>query len=368
MLNRAKILHVLAQVTPEFFKEQARERDITKEIWEFLCRTQEVQEALILQHSHYTIPVWVGSLGDVTALNSDKKPYKVFSVDGSQIYPDRHQGIDCAVINIGTALFIYATKSSVYFDSVPTVLLREINTEELSPEFINSLRTEYEFRKAVTCAQEYPEATFLLDGSLIFWHLETKDTVIKNKFLTSYLAILDKLYELGTVHAGFISLPKSKELVNIIRRLLERTEYKEKFSCTLEEINYLCDADIAYLYLKPGERSIIFAHQSNIVDYYPDHLKPHFFYYHAGSEVVRIEIPAWIAHDAQQLNNLEAVIADQCTKGAGYPVCLAEAHEQAVIKSADRDFFYHCMQKIMIEQKQRFIISQKSNKKRIVAI
>jgi hypothetical protein len=62
------------------------------------------------------------------------------------------------------------------------------------------------------------------------------------------------------------------------------------------------------------------------------------------------------------------VILDQSIKGRGYPVCLAEAHEQAVVKGPDRDFFYHVLQKVGIEQKQHYVVSQKSLKKRGIGI
>jgi hypothetical protein len=59
---------------------------------------------------------------------------------------------------------------------------------------------------------------------------------------------------------------------------------------------------------------------------------------------------------------------DQCNKGRGYPVVLAEAHEQAVVKGADRDFFYSVITKIGIEENKRILVSQKSAKKRRMSI
>jgi hypothetical protein len=55
-------------------------------------------------------------------------------------------------------------------------------------------------------------------------------------------------------------------------------------------------------------------------------------------------------------------------KGYGYPVVVAEAHEQAVVKGADREFFYHLITKFGIEQRRRTVTSQKSSKKRVVAV
>jgi hypothetical protein len=47
---------------------------------------------------------------------------------------------------------------------------------------------------------------------------------------------------------------------------------------------------------------------------------------------------------------------------------LTEAHEQAVVKGADREFFYHFLQKMGMERNHAQIISRKSLKKRSIGI
>ena len=37
------------------------------------------------------------------------------------------------------------------------------------------------------------------------------------------------------------------------------------------------------------------------------------------------------------------IIFDQTVKGGGYPVALTEAHEQAVVREADRLYFYQML-------------------------
>ena len=87
-----------------------------------------------------------------------------------------------------------------------------------------------------------------------------------------------------------------------------------------------------------------------------------------GAEIVRIEVPAWIARNQKHLTTVAQIILNQSLKGRGYPVALAEAHEQAVVKGPDREFFYHLIQKIGIENHQRMHLSQKSIKKRGIGI
>jgi NurA-like 5'-3' nuclease len=108
--------------------------------------------------------------------------------------------------------------------------------------------------------------------------------------------------------------------------------------------------------------------KAKIVEEYPDHLKPYFIYLDVGKEIARIEIPAWIAQQSEFVDSICSVVLDQSLKGNGYPVCLAEAHEQAVIKSPDRDFFNHLICKLGVEHKKRMYRSQKSIKKRTMGI
>ena len=206
----------------------------------------------------------------------------------------------------------------------------------------------------------------LFDGSLIFWHLESKEQTVKEEFTRLYNASLYQLTKQKTLFAGYISMPKHKELINLIRLAL--ANFDPISNDAHKKVDHLVDMHVARYFLKPYHRSTLFRSHSPIVDYYPDILKPYFFYMHCGTEIVRIEIPQWIATNEELVATLSSIILDQVNKGHGYPVCLAEAHEQAVVKGADREFFYHLIQKLGFDQQQRLTLSQKSIKKRGIGI
>jgi hypothetical protein len=63
------------------------------------------------------------------------------------------------------------------------------------------------------------------------------------------------------------------------------------------------------------------------------------------------------------VNFVASLVLDQCMKGLGYPIALAEAHEQAVVKGPDRDFFYHLIQKMSIEYNKQTFTSLKNQRK-----
>ncbi len=74
----------------------------------------------------------------------------------------------------------------------------------------------------------------------------------------------------------------------------------------------------------------------------------YFCYVHVGSEVVRIEFPAWVAESNTLLNQSLSLILTQVHKGYGYPVALAEAHNQAVVRGGDRARFFALLEQEMI--------------------
>ena len=165
--------------------------------------------------------------------------------------------------------------------------------------------------------------------------------------------------------ASYISSSKSKELINLIRlQLCDFDESNEAY----KKVDHLTDTNIASFFLNPFERTTVFQNHSTISASYPDLIKPYFFYLHNGDEVGRVEIPAWIAQDNQKVDLVAQLILDQCKKGYGYPVAIAEAHEQAVIKGPDREFFYQLVNRIGIKQKRSVRPSIKSMKKRRMGV
>ena len=130
----------------------------------------------------------------------------------------------------------------------------------------------------------------------------------------------------------------------------------------------MLDVHISHFFLSPYTRTVVFKHQAKLCDLYPSNVRPYFFYLHVGSEIARVEIPAWIALNNDYVDDIASMILDNSLKGRGYPVVLAEAHEQAVVKGPDRDFFYHLIQKVGFDRHRNVLISQKSVKKRGIGI
>lgn len=369
MLDQLKIISELEKVSLDLFVGFVQEIEIARQVWCKIAADEAFIDKVNAAIQLLLVPSWQGELGCVVDIMPLKDGYAVVSVDGSQIYYDKHQGPPCFLINIGSIQLRYGLSGkSVAYSSHPILTTKFDATNDFgSPDFVNMKREAYEFDYALQQMLELNEQeshaikACLFDGSLIFFHLDAKEMEWKEYFLDYYCQVLEQFYQKKMLVAGYMSLPRTKELVNLCK--LELAQFDAVDLEHTSVIDRLTDVDIADLYLKPHQRSIVFKSKAPISYLYPKHLQPYFCYLHVGSEIVRLEFPTWIAESDELLNKLCSIALDQAMKGRGYPVCLFEAHEQAVIKAVDRDFFYKMIEKLSHRQAKSYLMSQKSIKK-----
>ena len=161
-------------------------------------------------------------------------------------------------------------------------------------------------------------------------------------------------------------MPKSRELMSMVRLFLSQAD--DASSVSQAELDGVVDTTFLSSWLAPGKRTAVFQSDAFSSCTYPAELHPHFFYINVGNEVGRVELPGWMAQDATLVEYAASVILDQCHKGRGYPVALAESHEQAVVRGADRDFFYQVIAKGAFDRGRTIRTSQKAARKRSMGI
>lgn len=372
MLNHAKVASLLQTLSEELFIDLSHEYEIAYKTWQkiivdktFLYRVKEA-------NAPWPIPTWSGSLAERYNIAGSPEEYNVVGIDGSQIYPERHRGTMCYLINIGLASFNYKkTSSKVIFSTQPYVFNGYHHHQDVTAmDVVNAKRLALELSSSIKVADNKNNnlSLILFDGSLIFWHLPN-NVNFKREYLLSYLSSLDMLYQKKQLCASYISMPRSTELINLVKLSLADFDVTKKELYTVVE--HISDASIMTRFLPVGYRSVIFCNNSSVSNEYPAHLRPHFFYVNVGNEIGRVEVPAWIAQDNESITFISQMIWDQSVKGSGYPIALAESHEQAVVKGADRDFFYYLLGK----QQQKIglgsslnSMSQKSIKKRRLGV
>ena len=194
----------------------------------------------------------------------------------------------------------------------------------------------------------------LQDGTLIRWALANVDGKVRDHFLQPYLAYLEKMRQLEIPVASYISRSRSPEVMGLMRLMFcpdvqvtsrrgancaQCSDVKNNRQPSCMICHDLIDADLFLPRLADGQRSPIFRSLSRISVIGYDHHQIHFFFVRVGRELVRIEVPAWVAARPKAVDQVHALVYDQAARGQGYPVALQRAHEQAVIRSAERRVF-----------------------------
>jgi len=368
MLDKNEVIRKLNALVPNLIITLNEELKILKDCLTWLNdNNQHLEELFKIGEIS-----WSGHINQAIELKSFKHPYQILGVDGSQIYPDRHQGVNCFLLNIGFAEFSYAEKSTVALKSFPSLYFENDVDFELSPENINYLRTGQEFIKGFEYSQNMyiggnaEQFVFLFDGPLYFWYLDNKPGQIKKNFLSNYLSSLQLFYSKRMPIIGFLSAPKNKEIINLIKVGLSKKIINLGYECNAD-FQFITDADFVSLFLKSCFRTPIFSFSSSLSNQYPEPLRPSFCYINFKTEIVRIEFPNWLTKDPH-FDKILNIVIDQCNKGNGYPIALSEAHEQAVVKGYDRDFFYDTLHKIALKNNLLIKFSQKSTKKKLVGV
>ncbi|ABU58169.1 DNA double-strand break repair nuclease NurA [Roseiflexus castenholzii] len=314
-----------------------------------------------------------------TTRNAPSRPpeYAVIATDGSHIDIDRHGAALCYVLNIGRVSLRYGARPTANLSSRPILGFREddlyltdgMRRIPVEGNYLSARRDVAEGVELVTLAQEFlrdeeTPALALQDGTLVRWTLAGAEKVVLEHFLRPYLDYLTQMRDRKIPVASYISRPRSPEVAGMIRLMLcpdvdmDKQRGAKCNACSDAAAGrapscFVCqglsDADILADLLDEGQRGPLFVSMSRVnIESYADHLI-HFFYLRVGREVARVEIPRWVAEDATLLDQVHALVYDQCLKGQGYPVALARAHEQAVIRAADRRAFERIVERSMIQ-------------------
>jgi NurA domain-containing protein len=311
----------------------------------------------------------------------------VVATDGSQIAPSHHEVIPAFLLNISTVVLHYGTGERAELSSTPTLFYRDedLYTDyggqrvQVTGDLLGMRRTLMECQallRQATRAQESGHRTCALsDGSLILWQLEGKPQDYKQASLACYLSSLEQARQQQMPVAGYISRPRSRDVLNTLRVGLcpetvphcDRCPYTDLPRLPCGEIEGLSDRQLFESLLQPGERTAVFESRSRILEDYGVH-RIVFFYLHVGTEIVRVEVPQWVAASPILLDLVHAVAYDQAQKGMGYPIALAEAHQHAVVRGAERDLFYEMVTAVLLRRGMRAAISPKNLGKRRMTV
>jgi hypothetical protein len=304
--------------------------------------------------------------------------YRVVASDGSQILPDPHESVACFLVNVGVADISYRD-GSARLSSVPEIswepddvypLIGGIR-QEADGRVVGARRFAAECNALRESIEDGPGGPLiaLVDGTLLLWWLETDpDRLrrlapddVKTETFSALNDFTARAKDRGALVASYLSSPRTRDVVSLLKVVLctedpvdcDRCPYDSRVknwtaqleiagasllpvpAKPCEEADPVTDARLFWSLLVEGQRSPRFRTHATVTAAYDDPID--FIYLHVGSEIARIEFPAWTTPSG--LDYLAGALLDQCSKGIGYPVALAEAHEQAVVRAADRRAF-----------------------------
>ncbi|MEM0981614.1 MAG: DNA double-strand break repair nuclease NurA [Cyanobacteria bacterium P01_H01_bin.58] len=343
---------------------------------DLMAQAEEHQAALLatLEAQRDRIPFAIAQpvepLATRIAIQAAPEAHTVLATDGSQISPSHHEIAYCYLLNVGRVVLHYGQSRYPLLDSLPEViyrpedLYRSLQWGIRTEEWMGHRRTVSEAIALAELAQTAPDVgtvaasmpiLALTDGSLIYWFLEDLPKDAQEQILPPILDSWTQLQSMGIPLIGYVSASRSGEALNFLR--LQSCPFDQPDCLThcpgrvdgapCQVYTPLRDVALWSTLLNPGERSPLWRSSANVLEAYGEH-HIYFCYVHVGAEVARIEMPEWVAMQPDLCKAALEMVITQVQKGYGYPIALAEAHNQAVVRGGDRTRFFALLEREMI--------------------
>jgi hypothetical protein len=371
MLDLTKLARQMQGLSHHLTLEAAASRQRLELAQQHLKNAYESQQDLIDRQEKWRDRILFANATPIEPLETcidipvPPKIHTVIATDGSQIAPNHHEIAYCYLLNIGRVVLHYGQNRHPLLDSLPEVFYRPedlymsrqwgIRTEEWMSFRRTASETTVLAELAYAAKGEAP-ALAMVDGSLIYWFLEQLPIDARDRILPPILEAWQQMRDAQIPVMGYLSASRSIETMNFLRLLAcphpvpdcksHCPNQLEKVPCKIFE--QLRDTSVWATRLKPGQRSTLWRSNSPILELYGDQTI-YFCYVHVGTEIARIEVPAWVAENATMLDQALGLMLAQVQKGYGYPVAIAEAHNQAVVKGGDRARFFALLEQQMIK-------------------
>mgnify|MGYP005846168935 CR=1 FL=1 len=272
----------------------------------------------------------------------------ILAADGSQITPDRHAEVEYGLINVGVICMQLGSKEPPKTQIMSRLLFGEELYTRYGTITEASLALQRDLNERAILADlaknlPPPVVTFT-DGPMELWGGKEGGEAATEfqQSLQKYLEALERLQQLSIATAGYVDKPAA----NLIVRLLEVAMLAETEFAGIREhqpLRGVRDRDLLAEHLPPGYRSAVFAIQSQSAHNYKGPLALHFFYLNVGRAgkpaLARVEVPGWVAADAELLNQLHAALVTQCQilGNRPYPYLLHRAHETAKVSLPEKE-------------------------------
>ncbi|MEM1253075.1 MAG: DNA double-strand break repair nuclease NurA [Cyanobacteria bacterium P01_H01_bin.21] len=387
MLDLSKIAQQMQGISSHLAKEAEAAKERVAIAAQLLHQAHGRQAYLVDQLSThqlgFTAAEPVEPLDTRVNLTPAPEAHTVIATDGSQINPSHHEIAYCYLLNIGRVVLHYGQSRFPLLDSQPEVIYRPedlytsrqwgIRTEEWmgyrrtvsEAVVLAELGADLQGHRLSNQGKQSKQLSFLqpptvpilamTDGSLIYWFLDQLPAPARDQILEPILAAWDQLRAAQVPTVGYLSASRSSEALNFLR--LQSCPYDQPDcqnhcegqtdGAPCQVFSPLRDVTLWSTLLEPGQRGPLFKSSADILQLYGDH-QVYFCHVHVGSEIARVEFPEWVVNDRDLFNTALSLTLTQVQKGFGYPVSLAESHNQAVVRGGDRSRFFALLEQQMI--------------------
>ena len=360
MLKIEKIIPQVKEIVEKKYSENIKKLNII----EFAIKTLKeinIEDFKDLNYKEITtlFGTPVEKPGKSFKIKKEPSEYIAIASDGSEVPVNEDFFFPYYIINIGFVVLKYGKDHFFLADSAAKIYFEENEIYEkvgdknfpVRGELLSSKMLLEESKKLGELLKDFYvidiPTLILFDGTLIQWEIKETSLIYKNNFIQDFQKFIQIAEQLKSPIAGYISGTHSRDIIEMIKIFLEmrNTKFNEQL------LSIIKDRDLYEIILQKGERSAVFRSNAPILNLYRSPI--YFFFLNVGREVVRIEIPEFIANNKNLLETTCALILSQSDKGEGYPVVLREAHEQAVIKNPEKvfieDLFIELLRKKGIE-------------------
>lgn len=277
----------------------------------------------------------------------EKRPTSatLIAVDGSQAVPSRHDSHQYYLLNIGWIVYALGQAGAPVVDSVPSLFYVGDGKTERDDITATKVGVERDAREIVRLAAETwarrnqaEPLVPIMDQRLQYWPIGLQKGSLD--YAQKWVEQMQKIEDAGGWLVGYVERPETSAIIT----MLNTYSYANGWSDVevLTKRPELRDVSIYRRLLTAGQRSCVYQVFNLSAQYKPFVDKGQeicFFYFNppGAGDVTRVDLPLWVAEQADVVEQIHGILYDQCLKLNGYPFVLTRADEMAVVRSEDRE-------------------------------
>ncbi|MCL4380510.1 DNA double-strand break repair nuclease NurA [Candidatus Dependentiae bacterium] len=292
-----------------------------------------VDPMTVYHDARQLLPAYDEQLSVQRTIPSLQEPMTIIGIDGSQIYPDRHQGTMLGLLQLAAVALTYQQPQSSMHGHTDLQLIDGMQAQYGNGTAVDAARYCAELAIGIQVAPGYQPSVVMLDGSLIAWQLQELGMQRQQEYVALITQAMEQYRQQQLLHVAYISSPNTKELLSLI------VAYAQQQGSIINAEQFV-DAAMLRGCLAVGQVTPWLLSRAPVTALYPEQLRPWFCYINTGTEIGRLEIPHWLFTNHGAREQILAAVMQQLTYGYGFPVVLSQAHAATVITAADRDYFY----------------------------